>query len=229
MLNKLIQAAHLLLVSSIFIPLIAQEQPQRNKKYQGKNPPIKPVKHSNGNIELSGILLNRTKKEISFEAEFIVGAEPNKEYLITTNPDLSHEALFFTKIQPFHLQFMLYALGADTKTIRTPKGRRGSIIDIEVEYKNKGRVIRKNIESWLKEDGQPSRRRGFYFLGSRIYDNFFQAQANGKICSLWHQDDAILDIIHPENDRGDIFSLNHNNLGLHKFSKVKIVLSLRKE
>ena len=123
---------------------------------------------------------------------------------------------------------MLYALGADDKKLRTPDGRRGSIIDIEIEYKNKGRILRKNVESWLLEDGKPCARRGFYFLGSKIHNNYFQAQGNGKVCSLWHQDDAILDIIHPENDRGDIFSLNYKNLGLHKFSKVKIILSLRK-
>ena len=209
--------------------LLSQSQPPRNQLYQGKNPPVNPVKHSNGNVELAGILLNKQMKEVSFDAEYIIGAESNKEYLITTNPNLSHESLFFTYIQPFHLQFMLYLLGADNELKRDQKGRRGSIIDIEIEYKNKGRTLRKNVESWLLEDGKPCKKRGFYFLGSRIHNNYFQAQGSGKLCSLWHQDDAILDIIHPENDRGDIFSLNHKNLGLHKFSKVKIILSLRKE
>ena len=72
----------------------AQQQPQRDTKYKGNNPVIKPIKHSNGNIELDGIILSRKAKEISFEAEYIVGAEANKEYLITTNPDFSHESLF---------------------------------------------------------------------------------------------------------------------------------------
>ncbi|WDE95502.1 YdjY domain-containing protein [Lentisphaera profundi] len=206
-----------------------QDAPNRDIQYQGRNPIIRPIKHSNGNIELGGILLDRKAEEISFPAEYIIGAEVTKEYLITSSPEFSHESLFFTKTQPFHLQFMLLLLGADNKIPRVQEGRRGSIIDIDVEYLSNNKKIRRNIESWLNDEAKPMKRRGFYFLGSRVHKKFFQAQGSGKICSLWHQDDAILDIIHPKNDASDLFTLNYKNIAMHKFSHVKIILSLRKE
>jgi hypothetical protein len=218
-----------LLVAIFLFCCSFQESPNRDIQYSGKNPVVRPIKHSNGNIELNGILFDAKATELSFPAEYIIGSEFNKEYLITSSSELTHESLFYTKIEPFHLQFMLLVLGADNTIPRKQKGRRGSIIDIEVEYKLNNKSYRRNIEAWLNEEGKPMKRRGFYFLGSRIHKNFFQAQGSGKICSLWHQDDAILDIIHPKNDAGDLFSLNRKNIAIHKFSQVKIILSLRKE
>lgn len=218
-----------LIIAVLFLCCSFQDSPNRNIKYSGRNPVVRPIKHSNGNIELNGILFDAKAAELSFPAEYIVGSEFNKEYLITSSQELVHESLFYTKIQPFHLQFMLIVLGADNTIPRELPGRRGSIIDIEVEFQVNKKKYRRNIESWLNEEGKPMKRRGFYFLGSRIHKNFFQAQGSGKVCSLWHQDDAILDIIHPKNDAGDLFSLNKKNIAMHKFSKVKIILSLRKE
>ncbi len=218
-----------LILLAFFLCSSFQDAPNRNVQYSGKNPVVRPVKHSNGNIELNGILFDAKAAELRFPAEYIVGSEHNKEYLITSSDALIHESLFYTKIQAFHLQFMLIVLGADNTIPREQKGRRGSIIDIEVEYTANKKKVRRNIEAWLKVEEKPMKRTGFYFLGSRIHNKFFQAQGSGKICSLWHQDDAILDIIHPKNDAGDLFSLNKKNIAMHKFSKVNIILSLRKE
>ncbi len=225
----MLQKYALVAILLVFFTAVQGQQPKRDQRFSGRHPEVRPIKSSNGDIKLEQITFHQKLKEVSFPAEYIIGQEDTKEFLITSQEEFAHETLFFTDSHPYHIQFMLILLGADNTITREGENRRGSIIDIDVEFKSKGRTIRRNIESWLMEDGKHCKRRGFYFLGSRIHNKYFQAQGNGKIASLWHQDDAILDIIHPENDRADIFTLNKRTMGLIKYSKVRIILYLRKE
>lgn len=220
----------LLLLSPLLI--FSQGQPNRNTVHTGTMPEIKPIKLKNGDVKLGQITLHRALTEISFPAELVIGAEPSKEYLIVSDPGLAHETLFFTDIQPYYLQFMIYLIGGDNKIPRAQKQRHGSIIDIDVEWKNNdGKLIRQPVENWLvnEETKRVHQRTGFYFLGSKIIDGFYQAQGNGKICSLWHQSDSVLDVIHPGNDDQNLFMFNYKKLNPVKFTKVRLILSVRKE
>ena len=220
----------LLLICPLLI--FGQGQPNRQDVHTGTMPAIKPIKLPNGDVQLGKITLHRRLNEISFPAELTIGAEPSKEYLIVTDPGLQHETLFFSDIQAYYLQFMLYLIGGDNKTPRDQKGRHGSIIDIDVEWRHSdGKLIRQPVENWLidEESKKVAQRRGFYFLGSKIVDGFYQAQGNGKICSLWHQSDAVLDIIHPANNEQNLFMFNYKKLHPVKFTQVRLIMSLRKE
>ena len=219
----------LVVILLIALTLVAEEQP-KPKKQSFRPPKEKPVLHKNGDISLGKITLHKKRGEIRFPARVLV-RDGVIEFLISTYRGALHESLLVADISPYQLQIMLYLLGADDKKPAKMKGKKGSMINIDLEWKEKGKVKKIPVESLVKDQRTDfvMARKGFYFVGTSFIDNVPQAEGSGNVACLYTRPDAVLDVADEQSYMDTIFV---GNTAVHKpvsNQKVTVILSLRNE
>ena len=144
-----------------------------------------------------------------------------------------HEGLVITKASPFQLEYMLYILGAQSDIKRDVKGKKGSLIDIDIEWRdNNGEYHRDPVESWVLDNrtGKMMKRQGFYFVGSSFEEGIYQAEGNGNLCLLYSSTDAtVLDCADKDSGNDIIFETNPERVNPGAYREVRVILSIRKE
>lgn len=198
-----------------------------------KAPTEKPIKLANGDIKLGHIILDRKNNEISFFAKINSPSTSQMEVLICGVRGRDHESVFITDASPFQIQLMLYLLGAKDDVKRQQKYKKGSLIQIDVEWVDaKGEKKREPVESWVLDlrTKKPMKRRGWFFSGSNFIDGVYQAEGTGNIALLYtDREDSVLDNADPESLSDTIFGMNLQKFKPNPNSEVKMIMSLKKE
>ncbi|NQZ56690.1 MAG: hypothetical protein HRT88_04370 [Lentisphaeraceae bacterium] len=210
----------------------AQQEPQAPESTI-KPPSAKPVRQKNGDLKLGLITLHKKVKEISFPGYFNHSTREILEVLIVAPHGRTHEGLIVSKASPFQLEFMLYLLGADNEIKRDVKGKKGSLINIDIEWQDDyGKTYRDPVEQWILDTrtDKVMRRRGFYFRGSSFYNGIYQAEGSGNFCLLYSSTPAtVLDCGDPQSGEDILFTANPEITKSVVSRQVRIIMSIRKE
>lgn len=221
--------------TSIFLLLflstavLAKKEPKIKISRQ-ELPNDKIIKLKNGDLKLGAITLHKKYKEISFPAVFSPSVDI--EVLIATAKGRTHESLVQTDASPFQTEIMLYLLGADNEIKRPVKNKRGSLIDIDIEWIGpKGNVLRDAIENFVldRRTNSVMKRQGFYFVGSSVIDNYPQAEGAGNIALLYSHPATVLDNVDPESHLDGIHGTMPNISYPLAGSPIRVIMSIRPE
>ncbi|MCM8533677.1 MAG: YdjY domain-containing protein, partial [Lentisphaeraceae bacterium] len=214
--------------------LLAQSEPAP-QVYDIKPPSAKPQKLSNGNVKLGKITLDQKKKELSFKGFLNPPSLGTLEVLLVSPSPRGrqHEGLVITDASPFQLEVMLYLLGARNDIKRDIKGKKGSLIDIDIEWRdNNGKVHRDPIENWILDNrtGKMMKRQGFYFVGSSFENDVYQAEGSGNLALLYSNTSAtVLDSADKDSGNDILFETNPEKFNPEAYRDVRVILSIRKE
>ncbi len=209
-----------------------QEEPAP-KVSEVKPPQQSPVKQANGNIKLGEITLNPRLKEISFKGIINPPTQGTLEVLIVSQIGRVHEGLVVTSASPYQLEAMLYMLGADNEIKRSQKNKKGSLVNIDLEWKDENGVLHRDpIEQWVLDERtkKPMKRKGFFFCGSNFVEDIYQAEGSGNLCLLYSNTPAtVIDSADKDSNNDILFVTNPSKQkpGAHK--TVRVIISLRKE
>lgn len=233
--RKLLPVLLLILISAAAVYAFGPRQEPPPKTSTMKPPEDKPYRLPNGDIRLGEYTLHTKLKEVSFKGFLNPPDLGTLEILIVSPPPLgrSHEGLIVTDASPFQMEAMLYLLGAKNDTKREIEGKKGDLIDIDVEWKDENGVLhREPVENWVMDErtGQPMVRQGFYFTGSSFYNNIYQAEGNGNLCLLYTNTTATV-LVSPDkdSDRDILYVTNPAKLQPGPYREVRVILSIRKE
>ena len=166
---------------------------------------------ANGDILLGEVRLHRKEHVLSFPARInmLSGA---LEVLIATPAGRLHESLLSSPARPLHLQTMLYLLGlANGSRLPDKKGRRGALVDLDVEWKDaEGEIHRDPIENFVldRRTGRTMRRLGWVFTGSALENGRFLADLEGNLVLLFSSGETVLDCADPDSTDDTLFSGN---------------------
>lgn len=225
----------LLILSAFAVYAFGPRQEPPPKTSDIKPPEDKPYKLPNGDIKLGKITLHTRLKEISFEGYLNPPDLGTLEILLVSPPPYgrSHEGLVVTEASPFQLEAMLYMMGAKNDVKRDLPGKKGDLINIDLEWKDgNGQIHREPIENWVLDErtDQPMVRKGFYFVGSSFYKDIYQAEGNGNLCLLYSNTPAtVLDSPDKDSDKDILYVTNPAKLLPGGYKQVRIILSIRQE
>jgi len=208
------------------------QQPQEQKSTMNV-PNEKPRKLADGKVQLGLVTLDPKKKEVSFPGSLNQSERADLELLICTPHGRKHEGLIVSHVSPYQLEFMLYLLGGDNEVKREHKRKKGSLINIDIEWEDDhGTKHRDPIEEWVLDmrSGKTMARRGFYFCGSNFYKGIYQAEGTGNICLLFSSSPAtVLDCADPQSGDQILYTTNPDVGKAHMSRNIRIIMSLRKE
>lgn len=217
-----------LLICMSFI-LVAQEEPKPQKQ-SFRPPQEKPKLYPNGDITLGKITLHKKRGEIRFPARLAVRSG-TLEFLISTYRGALHETLLVADISPYQLQIMLYLMGADDKKPAKMKGKNGSLINIDLEWKEQGKTHKIPVETLVRDARTDfvMARKGFYFVGTSFVDNIPQAEGAGNVVCLYSRPDTVLDVADEQSHLDTLFYGNEDRHRPVSNQLVTVVMSLRNE
>ena len=209
-----------------------QEEPAP-KISEVKPPQESPIKQANGNIKLGEITLNPLLKEISFKGILNSPTQGTLEVLIVSQIGRVHEGLVITSASPYQLEAMLYMLGADNEIKRSQKHKKGSLVNIDLEWKDENGVLhRAPIEQWVLDERtkKAMKRKGFFFCGSNFIKDTYQAEGSGNLCLLYSNTPAtVLNSADKDSNNDILFVTNPNMQKPGAYKTVRVIISLRKE
>ncbi len=156
-----------------------------------KSPPKPTVKEIRpGVFQVGGVLLEKTKKQISFPV-LINMHEGLLEYILVTGKGKTHESLLVTLTEPYHIHVAMLLLGvkgAAGKDIPEDPRKKipGDPISMELVWKNDGKSVRAPVEQFIRNRHlNKSMKTGpFIYNGSIIFEGMFIAHRDGNLFSL---------------------------------------------
>ena len=176
-----------------------------------------PFKEDKGRAVLGGVVWNKTKNYIEFDA--VTKYPQNDDYveLVLCNKNgRQHETLFVTAVRPLHMEIMLHFSGCD-------KGTGSTIFRIFIALPGNNELP---LEAFVKGDGEielPDKL-SFYFSGSPYLDNNYKPDLNGDHIIFWDRHDAVLQSTDSKIKSGNTkIKINRNSV-LPENTPVKIRL-----
>ncbi|GDY20471.1 hypothetical protein LBMAG56_18160 [Verrucomicrobiota bacterium] len=157
-----------------------------------------------GSIQIGKVRLDPRMRTVSFPA-LVNMNEGVIEYLLVSTLGKTHESLFRTEAEPFHIQTAMLLLGAKgagkPALTNAPAGgqlsaddiRRASAaplvgerVTIAVNWSHGGKTNQCALEDFVLDAkaGAPMRRGPFVFTGSQIFQGLFLAQQEGSIIAV---------------------------------------------
>ena len=157
-----------------------------------------------GALQIGKVRLDPVKRTVSFPA-LVNMNEGIIEYLLVSTLGKTHESLFRTEAEPFHLQTAMLLLGAKgagkAALTNAPAGGQlsaeqiraasavpllGERVNIAVTWARDGKTNQCALEDFVLDAKAraPMRRGPFVFSGSRIFEGLFLAQQEGSIISV---------------------------------------------
>ena len=228
--------ASLLLAGSALLVYAFGPQQEPAPKISDVKPPEEQIrKMKDGTVRLGEITLDPRKKEISFSGYLNPPDQGTLEVLIVSPKPIgrAHEGLVVTTASPYQLEAMLLLLGADNTIKRKHKNKKGSLINIDLEWKDdNGSLHRDPIEKWVMDERTKKimQRKGFYFTGSSFYEGIYQAEGNGNLCLLYSNTGAtVLDCADKDSNNDILYTTNPVMLKPGAYKEVRVIMSLRKE
>ncbi len=186
----------------------------------------------NGDVRLGGITIHRKQNELSFPAHINMSSGAI-DVVAATAVGRLYESLLRTETRPFHLQTMLYLLGArNGPRLLDINGKQGDLFDIDLEWRAPDdRVTREPVEAWLLDEStqEPMKRMGWVFVGSSIANGVFLADVEGNLCVSYSAGETVLDIPDVAGDKAWSFSVNDAKAEPGKDAPVRVIVVPRKK
>jgi len=159
-----------------------------------------------GVFALGKVTLRKAQRAVSFPVE--INQRSNVvEYAVVTRTGKTHESLFKTDADPMHLHLAMLLLGAKPTSTNVLGGDLksapiGQLIQIEARWQDKGREIRRPLESLVVYSTnilQTLPPGPWLYNGSYLDRGRFMASLEGSIVSI--QEDAMALVNNPRPDR----------------------------
>jgi len=176
--------------------------------------------NKDGMIELGGITIDPSRKELIFDATLSNWNTEELEVLISTPEGRAHEALLTTKVDPYKLQLALILLGAQNGgRMATGELQQGSLINIDIQPLHEKEKSRIPVESWLfnYKTNKRMKRSGWVFVGSSFDGGQCIASQEGNLVNIWSLGNTILDNPESTGDMDDFICVYGSKIPTNDF------------
>lgn len=153
----------------------------------------------NGTYKLANIIIDKRKGEIRVPGKVNM-QEGLVELLACGKWGKLHESVLVIDVQPYYLQLALLLLGLEpgNKPLAyqgDPHTPVGDHVDIFVEWKNNGKIVKKRGEELVfnRVTGKPMKKTYWVFTGSLIQNGIFLAQVEQSLVTTFHDPATIID------------------------------------
>jgi hypothetical protein len=170
-----------------------------------KEPPVKRI--GRDTYQVDNILINKREKSIVLPGKVNM-QEGLVELLACGRYGKLHESVLMLPVEPYYVQVALLLIGLQPgekklKYQGDPGLPVGDPVEIYVEWKERGRVVRKRAEELIfdKSAGRAMPHTRWVFTGSLIHDGNFMAQIEQSIVTTYHDPMTIID--NPLSGGGD--------------------------
>jgi hypothetical protein len=169
-------------------------------------------------FEIGAVRLDKQARTVSFPAQVNM-RDGLVEYLLVTETGKSHESLFTSKAEPYHIQIALLLLGAkapaqapgpapdqlDAAYLKSAPALSGEPVELSVSWTDNERRQNFAVEDLLynTETKAPMKRGPWIYTGSLVSNGSFLAQVEGSIVALVTDPAALINNPRPgrENDQ----------------------------
>lgn len=203
----------------------AQESPPTKKNVDVKSvPPIQEI--SPGILRVGAVTLDKKAATVTFPAATNMDGGVI-EYFLVGEGGKSHESLFVTKAEPYHLHVAMLLIGAkgapknnaggeappehlDAEYLKTAPELKGDKVSISVRWKNNGAETGAAAEDLLNNDQTraPMTRGPWTYNGSEFSRGSFLAQTERSFVALVTDPAALINNPRPGHDNDQIWSIN---------------------
>jgi hypothetical protein len=179
-----------------------------------------------GVFVIGQVRLDTAARTVSFPA--IVNARQGPmEYLIVTPYGSTHESVFRTEVEPYHIHIAVLLLGAkgETNSIQNPPPTQqvadpwtqpihGDPVRLEIAWEQDGNARRCAAEDWVYNlaTQAPMSRGAWIYNGSLVHRGLFRAQIDGAIASIIASPSALINNPGKGAVNDDIWTVNTNAL-----------------
>lgn len=170
------------------VPLVALAVDPLGEEKPPPKPTVKEIQP--GVFQVGGVLLEKSKKQISFPV-LINMHEGLLEYILVTGKGKTHESLLVTLTEPYHIHVAMLLLGvkgAAGKNIPEDPREKipGDPISMELMWKKDGKTVRVPVEQFIRNRHlNKSMKTGpFIYNGSIVFEGMFIAHRDGNLFSL---------------------------------------------
>jgi hypothetical protein len=176
-------------------------------------PEIKKI--SKNEYAIGAVRLNKQTRELRMPG--VVNMDSGiVELLACVKGGKVHESVLVIDIIPHHLQVALLLLGleyhGDLEYQGDPRQPKGDSVEVWVEWKSKGKVVRKRGEDLIydipKKRSMPHT--PWVFTGSRVINGVFQADVQKSIITTYHDPYTIIDNPLPEGGDDTVYEVNES-------------------
>jgi len=198
-------------------------------------PPAKPggnfpgIKETSpGIFQIGGVTLDKNTKTVTFPATVNMD-HGTLEYLIVENGGKTHESVFATKVEPYHLHLAMLLLGAkvpkpadgaappgymNMEYLKTAPKPKGDGVIIQVHWKDGDKDIVANAEDFLYNDETkaPMTRGPWVYSGSMLSNGVFLAQEEKSIACLVIDPASLIINTRPGSDNNQIWSVRADKI-----------------
>ena len=170
------------------VPLVAPAADPLDEEKPPPKPTVKEIRP--GVFQVGGVLLDKSKKQISFPV-LINMHEGLLEYILVTGKGKTHESLLVTRTEPHHIHVAMLLLGAKGAAGKeVPEDPRkpipGEPFSMELSWKKDGKTFRVPVEQFIRNRvlKKPMKPGPFIYNGSIIFEGMFIAHRDGNLFSL---------------------------------------------
>ena len=193
-----------------------------------------------GMFELGKLRLNKPERSVSFPAVVNMRGGPVEYFLVTTYGK-THESIFRTEAEPYHIHLAMLLLDAKGAGTNTPGPAAGGPVDrpepppitgdnvaLEVSWTTDGKAEHHAADELVFNQAEHAvmRRGTWIYNGSMVMDGVFAAQRDGSIISLISDAAALINNPRPGSDNDEIWTTQTNNLP-NVNTPVKITIKLK--
>ena len=170
------------------VPLVAPAVDPLDEEKPPPKPTVKEIRP--GVFQVGGVLLDKSKKQISFPV-LINMHEGLLEYILVTGKGKTHESLLVTRTEPYHIHVAMLLLGAKGAAGKdVPEDPRkkipGDPISMKLSWKKDGKTLLAPVEQFVRNRhlNKPMKTGPFIYNGSIISEGMFIAHRDGNLFSL---------------------------------------------
>jgi hypothetical protein len=188
--------------------------------------PLPVEKVSPGVFRLGEVKIYKETRSIEFPGQVNMD-KGLLEYILVRSSGKTHESLFRTDVDPYHLQIAFLLLGfegtdkpiAEQGSEETPKG---DPVEITIDYMKKGsdtvgeRKVRIKTEEWVVKKINNSfkdvGKLNWVYTGSAVIQGQFLAQSGGSIIAIYHDPAALIDNASPGGESDEIWFVKEGSV-----------------
>ena len=198
---------------------------------RGQLPDKMPLKEVGpGLFEIGKVRLSKNARTVTIPATVNM-MDGNVEYFLVTSAGKTHESVFRTDAEPYHIHLAMLLLGAKGKgTNEFPQDKTkvppGDPVRIEVSWKSGDKEARLRAEHLVfdRAAGKAMQNVDWIYNGSEINAEGFAAQQNGSIVSLIDDPEALINNPLPRRDDDDNWQVMPKEL--NKDTSAEIIITL---
>jgi len=170
------------------VPLVTPAVDPLDEEKPPPKPTVKEIRP--GVFQVGGVLLDKSKKQISFPV-LINMHEGLLEYILVTGKGKTHESLLVTRTEPYHIHVAMLLLGAKGAAGKdVPEDPRkkipGEPFSMELSWEKDGKTLLAPVEQFVRNRhlNKPMKTGPFIYNGSIIFEGIFIAHRDGNLFSL---------------------------------------------